>query len=201
MGKIMILNASPRAPRSHSKAYADIFSKYSKQETEYFIVSSPYYERIFAQIEQVSDVLLVFPLYADGIPVPLLKFLKELQQRSFQKKPVISVLINCGFFEPGQNDIAVEMVKIFCRQNGYVFGSVLKIGSGEAILTTPFVWFVKRNIKKLAQSIHKQRYQTLQTTMPISVKMFVRASTRYWLNCGEKNGVTEEQMQTMQIED
>lgn len=201
MGKIMILNASPRAPRSHSKAYAGIFSKYSKQETEYFIVSSPYYERIFAQIEQVSDVLLVFPLYADGIPVPLLKFLKELQQRSFQKKPVISVLINCGFFEPGQNDIAVEMVKIFCRQNGYVFGSVLKIGSGEAILTTPFVWFVKRNIKKLAQSIHEQRYQTLQTTMPISVKMFVRASTRYWLNYGEKNGVTEEQMQTMQIED
>lgn len=50
----------------------------------------------------------------------------------------MSVLINCGFLECRQNDVAVEMVRLFCRQNGYRFGSVLKIGSGEAIWDTPF---------------------------------------------------------------
>ena len=31
--------------------------------------------------------------------------------------------------------------------------------------------------------------------------MFVKASTKYWIQYGAKNGVTAEQMATMQIED
>ena len=46
-----------------------------------------------------SDMLLVFPLYADGIPATLLNFLKSLENNLPDKKPVISVIINCGFLE------------------------------------------------------------------------------------------------------
>lgn len=34
----MILNGSPRAPKSNSKRYAEIFSKYSELETDTFMV-------------------------------------------------------------------------------------------------------------------------------------------------------------------
>ena len=144
--------------------------------------------------------MLVFPLYADGIPVTLLNFLKRLEQNPPQSKPVISVMVNCGFLEPHQNNIAVKMVRIFCRKNGYPFGSVLKIGSGEAILNSPFKIFVSSKIKKFTRSIVSRAYEEFKVTMPISKKMFLNASTGYWINYAKKNGVTREEMDTMQIE-
>lgn len=36
--------------------------------------------------------------------------------------------------------------------------------------------------------------------MPISKKMFIKASTIYWENYGKKNGISKEQMEIMQIE-
>ena len=67
----------------------------------------------------------------------------------------MSVLINCGFLEPQQNEMAVEMMRLFCRQNHYPFGSVLKIGSGEAILDSPFRFLAVRKIRRFADSIAK----------------------------------------------
>ncbi len=200
MENIIILNASPRAPKSNSKIYAQIFQKYSKLPTEYFNINKLNHMEICNKIEQFSQVLFVFPLYADSIPVTLLNFLKTLENNPPKNKPVISVLINCGFIEPEQNDTAVKIMQIFCKQNGYVFGSVLKIGSGEAILETPFRFFVSRKIKKLASSLKNKNYGVFKTTMPISKNTFIKASTNYWINYGKKNGVSKEEMQTMKIE-
>ena len=201
MGSIMILNGSPRAPKSNSKRYATIFSEKCKCKTEYFNISKTNHIQLCGKSEEFSDILFVFPLYADGIPVTLLNFLKTLEENPPKNKPVVSVLVNCGFLEYSQNNTAVSMIKLFCHQNGYRFGSVLKIGSGEAILTTPFKILVNRKIKKLASSIACAKYCILQTTMPISSKMFLKASTAYWINYGKKNGITKEQMETMNIEE
>lgn len=200
MENIIILNASPRAPKSNSKIYAQIFQKYSKLQTEYYNINKLNHIEICNKIEQFSQILFVFPLYADSIPVTLLNFLKTLENNPPKNKPVISVLINCGFIEPEQNDTAVKIMQIFCKQNGYDFGSVLKIGSGEAILETPFRFFVSRKIKKLASSLKNNNYGVFKTTMPIPKNTFVKASTNYWINYGRKNGISKEEMQTMKIE-
>ena len=201
MGRTMILNASPRAPRSNSKQYAALFSECYPFETEYFELLHKDPLALIESMGEFSDVLFVFPLYADGIPATLLQFLKVLEEHPPKRKPVASVLVNCGFIEPGQNDVAVEMMRLFCRRNGYRFGSVLRIGSGEAILTTPFRAFVARKIKKLAGSVATGKHQNLKVTMPIPKGMYIKASETYWANYGAKYGVTKEQMATMQIED
>lgn len=85
-------------------------------------------------------------------------------------------------------------MQLFCKQNGYPFGSVLKIGSGEAILSTPFKFLVVWHMKKLATSMINKKYQTYQTTMPLSKKTFIKASTTYWLRYGKKFGTSKEQM-------
>ena len=151
-------------------------------------------------MEGFSDVLLVFPLYADGIPVTLLNFFKSLEENPPRHKPVVSVLINCGFIEPEQNDVAVKMGRLYCRNHGYPTGSVLKVGSGEAFLTTPFRFLVEGKIKKLAASIASAEYRELRVTMPLPKRMFIKASSTYWEEYGKKNGVTREDMETMQIE-
>ena len=200
MASIIILNGSPRAPKSNSKYYATILSRNCKCKMEYFNISKTNHYELCGKLENFSDLLFVFPLYADSIPVTLLNFLKTMEKNPPKNKPVVSVLINCGFLECHQNDVAIRMMKLFCKQNGYRFGSVLKIGSGEAILNTPFKILATRKIKKLGTSIICARYRTLQTTMPLSAKMFIKASTVYWTNYGKRNGITKEQMETMHIE-
>lgn len=200
MGGILILNGSPRAARSNSKRYAAMLEERCGCETAYFPISKTNHQALCGKLGEVSDVVLVFPLYADGIPVTLLNFLKALERHPPKHRPTVSVLINCGFLECRQNDAAVEMVRLFCRQNGYRFGSVLKIGSGEAIWDTPFRLLVARKIRRLAASLMRGAYGTWQVTMPLSPRLFLRASTAYWTKYGERNGVTRAQMETMEIE-
>jgi len=200
MGKIMIINGSPRAPKSNSKKYAELFAANCTVPTEYFFVTKQNHLELCQAMAGFTDVLLVFPLYADGIPVTLLNFLKVLEKNPPMQKPKVSVLINCGFIEPEQNDIAVKMIQLFCRTYGYPFGSVLRIGSGEAILGTPLKVFVTGKIKKLASAVSAGRNESLRATMPIPKKMFLRASSSYWEDYGNKNGITREQMATMEIE-
>lgn len=200
MAGILILNGSPRAPRSNSKRYAALFMNRCKVQCEYQNITKSNHAELCEKMNEVSDVLLVFPLYADGLPVTLLDFLKTLETCPPERKPVISMLINCGFFEYHQNDIAVRMVELFCRQNGYRFGSVLKIASGEAILDTPFCGLVKRKLEQLAAAIVQGKARVLHVSMPLTRGMFVWASTRYWVSYGKKNGVSREQMAVMEIE-
>lgn len=196
----MILNGSPRAPKSNSKRYAEIFSKYCNFETEYYNITKKNHLELCSKMEDFSDVLFVFPLYADSLPVVFLNFLKTLEANPPRRKPVISILINCGFLEYQQNEIAIRMMKFFCHQNHYIIGSILMLGSGEAILDTPFRFVATKSIRKLAQSITSKNYQLIQTTMPLTKKLFIMASTRYWTQYGKKFNTTKEQMQTMEIE-
>lgn len=200
MGKVIIINGSPRAPRSNSKKYGEIFRSYYKVQADTFNITKNNHKEICSKIGEYTDILLVFPLYADGLPVTVLNFLKVLEENPPKNKPKVSVIINCGFIEPEQNNVCIDMVKLFCKQNTYEFNSVLSIGGGEAILGTPFKIFVKWKIKKLAKSIYNNTVENLSVTMPISKNMYLKASTNYWINYGKRNGITKSQMETMKIE-
>lgn len=200
MGKILILNGSPRAPKSNSARYAEIFRKYAGTETEYRNITKENHMQLCREAERASDLLLVFPLYADGIPVTLLDFLKSAETHRLQNKPVVSVLINCGFMEYEQNDTAVRMIQCFCRQNGYRFGSLLRIGSGEAILDSPFRFLAVWQIRKLAAAVRSGRKRSFHTTMPLPKSIFVKASTQYWIRYGKRFDISPEEMASMEIE-
>ena len=200
MGKLIIINGSPRASKSNSKKYAEVFKDHYKGEIlEYNIVSKKH-ETLFEKINECSDILFVFPLYVDSIPAVFTDFLKKLEQYKGDTKPTIHVLINCGFIEPEQNFVAVEIIKFFSKQNGYPFGSTLCIGGGEAIMGTPFAFFAKIKIKKLAKSINNGKKEFYTVTMPLTKKLYIKASTNYWIKYGERNGITREEMEIMKIE-
>ncbi|KQC91129.1 hypothetical protein AM596_16375 (plasmid) [Clostridium perfringens CP4] len=200
MGRVIIINGSPRASRSNSKQYGEIFSSYYKEQTDIFNITKNNHKEICNKIAAYTDILLIFPLYADSLPVTMLNFLKVLEENPPKNKPKVNVIINCGFIEPEQNNVCIDMIKLFCKQNGYDFSSVLSIGSGEAILGTPFKIFVKWEIKKLAKAIYNNVVEELNVTMPISKNMYIKASTKYWINYGKKNGITKSQMETIKIE-
>ncbi len=200
MEKIMIINGSPRAPVSNSKKYAELFAKYCSVPSEYFSVTNGNHLELCKEMENFTQILFVCPLYVDGLPVTLMNFLKTLEEKPPKTKLKVSVLVNCGFIEPEQSDVAVKMLQCFCKKQGYLFGSVLQIGSGEAILDTPLEVFAIRRIKQLADSVVKGMNRNLKTTMPLPKRIFIKASTNYWKRYGKRNGITPEQMAAMDIE-
>lgn len=200
MGKIMILNGSPRAPKSNSKKYSEIFMKYSRLQCDYFNITKSNHLKLIAEMEKYSDVIIVFPLYADSLPVGLLNFLKNLENNLPMQRPVISILINCGFLEHKQNCVAVSMIRYFCKHNNFPIGSTLMLGSGEAILETPFRYIAVRAIKRLAASVNKENYKDITATMPLPKWLFKMAARSYWIRYGKKFGVSKKEMQRPEIE-
>lgn len=169
MGKLLIVNGSPRAPRSNSRRYIEQFLPcWGETADQYTALRggplSP---------EDCTDLLLVFPLYADGIPAVLMRTLKELAVWRGTARPRIHVLVNCGFLEPEQTRPAVEMVRFFCKRYGFPWGMALQIGSGEAILNTPFSFLVRRGLRRLAAGMRAGRSEVLSVRMPLNRRMFV----------------------------
>lgn len=196
----MILNGSPRAPKSNSKKYSEIFMKYSRLQCDYFNITKSNHLKLIAEMENYSDVIIVFPLYADSLPVGLLNFLKNLENNLPAQRPVISILINCGFLEYEQNSVAVSMIRYFCRRNNFPIGSALMLGSGEAILETPFRYIAVRAIKRLSESVNKGNYKDISATMPLPKWLFKMAARSYWISYGKKFGVSEKEIQRLEIE-
>ena len=139
-------------------------------------------------------------MYADGVPAVLMRTLKQLATWGETPRPRIHVLVNCGFLEPEQTQPAVEMVRFFCKRYGFPWGMALRIGSGEAILNTPFSFLVRRSLRRLAAGIRAGRSEVLSVRMPLSRRMFIWASGRYWAGYGAENHITAREMRTMEIE-
>ena len=206
--EVLIVNASPRAPISHSKEYGRLLGE-CLCKTENVCVQhtialrEKQVEESVVRTQTADHVVLVFPLYVDSVPVTVLSLFSKLAQIYAEKQApfVMHVVINCGFLESYQNNTAVSIVRLFCKRQGISFGSVLRIGSGEAILGTPFQKRVEAALNKLAQSIISGEAQTYSVQMPLPKWLFIRASNRFWLKRGQKNGLTRAQMEAEEVKD
>ena len=141
MGRMMILNGSPRASKSNSREFAQLLKRSYPGATLEYNLASQNHRDICSALESCSNLVFVFPLYVDCLPCCMLDFLSCLEKSPLAHKPTVHLIVNCGFLEPRQNEVAIDTVKLFCRKNGFPFGSSLSIGSGEAILQTPFALF------------------------------------------------------------
>lgn len=200
MGRMMILNGSPRASKSNSREFAQLLKRSYPGATLEYNLASQNHRDICSALESCSNLVFVFPLYVDCLPCCMLDFLSCLEKSPLAHKPTVHLIVNCGFLEPRQNEVAIDMLRLFCRKNGFPFGSSLSIGSGEAILQTPFALFVKGAIQKLARAISSGKTVTLSTRMPLSQKRYVQEAERYWLKAGGKNGLSSQQMRSTTIE-
>lgn len=201
MGKLLIINGSPRAPKSNSKIYSEYFNKCWGGEIDTYFVISRKHKEICMNIEQYEHILFVFPLYADALPAVLINFLKQFEKTTLPKTTKIHVIINCGFLEPEQNNVAIDMLRYFCGKNEFTYGMTLCIAAGEAIMSTPFAFMVRRKIKKFVSGINCGKKDILAVSMPLTKKMFLKASAQYWKKYGEKFNTSEEEMRSDKIED
>ena len=70
--EVLLLNGSPRAPVSHSKELARMFQEACQLPGNYRAISPSNHKELCQLAGKASNVLLVFPVYVDGLPETLL---------------------------------------------------------------------------------------------------------------------------------
>lgn len=201
MDQIVLINGSHRAPLSNSRRYTKYLLKYLKIDTKELLLNKNNYDEVSKELFSAHTAVLIFPLYYDCIPSIVLGFMNRLERlgEKYQSRPTVYIIINCGFLENEQNQTAISIMEFFLKKNGFKYGGVLSIGSGEAILDSPFRGMVTSKLKKMAKAIERGESISLKTQMPISKSFFVKAGNKYWSIKGSAHGKTKSEMKTMEI--
>jgi len=114
---------------------------------------------IIDAIQNCDAIVFVFPLYVDGLPSGLVRFLDEYRNTISHAAPraKVYVVVNCGFYEARQNAIAIAMMENFCASSSLTWGRGLGIGCGGMIGDVSLNRFpmkkIGRELDELAKNI------------------------------------------------
>jgi multimeric flavodoxin WrbA len=105
-----------------------------------------------AKILDCEVLLIIFPLYVDSLPAPLINVLSKIEKISSDVsiKPQVYSIVNCGFFDAKQNATALEMIKSFSLRAKLPWGYGIGIGGGGMLSSMGDNWS-----KGPASAIHK----------------------------------------------
>ncbi len=89
-------------------------------------------ERLFQAAEKADLIILAFPLYIDSLPFLATLALEHLAGRPLAGKG-LAALVNNGFPEARQNELAVAICARFAAASGMAWAGSLALGAGEAL--------------------------------------------------------------------
>lgn len=204
---ISVINGSPKRGKSTS----ELMIKYFCQEVGdkmilrvYDAGKAPLRQEQYDEILNSTAILFVFPLYVDSIPSNLLRILVDLEkQHKLTKNTMVYCIVNNGFFEGTQNDIAIEQLKNWCAAAGTTWGQGIGIGAGEML---PFITDIPlghgpnrnlgRAVKLLADNIINQKSGETILRSPNWPRFLwrIQSSLLVWYPRAKHNGLTKRGM-------
>ncbi len=100
---------------------------------------------ILEQLKDADAVVFCLPLYVDGIPSHVLRFLEEMEAfcRQNDIHPGIYCIANNGFIEGRQNEPLMQSFAHFCTRAGLRWGGGVGIGGGVMLNVTRIMFFVE----------------------------------------------------------
>jgi multimeric flavodoxin WrbA len=140
----LALVGSPRA-RSTSKVLAEELlagMAASGWETEAITIRQALrkpedWEELLTSYGEADLVALVFPLYVDCLPAPVILALERLASLPARPAKGLVAIVNCGFAEARHNDAALAICQRFAEETGLEWRGGISIGGGGMISGTP----------------------------------------------------------------
>jgi multimeric flavodoxin WrbA len=135
--KVLMINASPKRITSASQYFLGLLNiQMLGCETKQIKLSGPrIYGEIFGHFDSIDALVIALPVYVDGVPSHVLRFMAEAErfckQNSCRFK--LYVLSNCGFFEGKQCKNVLAIMRSFCAAAGLEWGGGVGIGAGEML--------------------------------------------------------------------
>ena len=103
------------------------------------------HEPILEELDDAQAVVFALPLYVDGIPSHVLRFLERMEAYCREKGLHLAVycIANNGFIEGKQNEPLMQQFENFCARAGLVWGGGVGIGGGVMLNVTRIVFEVQ----------------------------------------------------------
>lgn len=134
--KIALVNGSPKFKNSASGNILSSLKPKIQDENiieEYFFRTTEIKSADLEQISKCNVVVFAFPLYVDGIPSHLIRCLYQLEEylsTNPNNDIYIYTIVNLGFYEGKQAEIAIEMMKNWGEKANVKWGQGIGIGGG-----------------------------------------------------------------------
>ena len=103
------------------------------------------HEPILKELDDAQAVVFALPLYVDGIPSHVLRFLERMEAYCREKGLHLAVycIANNGFIEGKQNEPLMQQFENFCARAGLAWGGGVGIGGGVMLNVTRIVFEVQ----------------------------------------------------------
>ena len=102
------------------------------------------HDRILEQLRDARAVVFGVPLYVDGIPSHVLRFMEKMEAfcKENDLRPSVYCVANNGFIEGKQCEPLMQCFGHFCRRAGLTWGGGVGIGGGVMLNVTRILFFV-----------------------------------------------------------
>lgn len=151
--KIAAINGSPKAAGISSLIIKQMERLLGEQIEKYHaiqVIRADTSKEIIQGILEADILLIVFPLYIDSIPAPLIELLTRLEREACHSAAIPQVFaITNGAFDATQTTLALEMIEHFTCCAGLSWGYGIGIGAGSMLYSAGDNWE-----KGLASGIH-----------------------------------------------
>ena len=106
------------------------------------------HERILEQLRDAQTVVFALPLYVDGIPSHVLRFMEQMEVFCTENGLHLNayVIANNGFIEGRQNEPLMQSFEHFCSRAGLTWGGGVGIGGGVMLNVTRILFVVQVGI-------------------------------------------------------
>lgn len=204
MNKTVLINGSPKRNKAVSDKYLAIMSEGLSENVgiqELYIYGMELNNEEFDILKGADSIVMALPLYVDGVPARVVEFMKAFKESgscSGSAKPKFYFIINCGFMEHEQNDVAIRILKNFAVKSGFEFCGGVSIGSGAMILGTSEAEEAKSLLTKLAEKVEKMEssIEIFETNVKIPKEKFQKIFNQVWIDVAAKKGLTEEDLKS-----
>lgn len=103
------------------------------------------HQRILEQIKDAQAVVFGVPLYVDGVPSHVLRFLQQMEDYCKDNNLKLNVycIANNGFIEGRQNEPLMQIFENFCHRAKLTWGGGVGIGGGVMLNVTRILFVVE----------------------------------------------------------
>jgi len=133
--KVMVLNASARFEKGNTAKLTGELLKGMNKEAEIvpLMKHMGHPEELLEKLQSVSDLVLAMPLYVDGLPSQLIRFLEQTERMYEGSGKRVYVLANMGLYESRQLESLFSAVRQWCSHMNFDYCGGLGVSAGELI--------------------------------------------------------------------
>ena len=200
-GKVLLLNGSMRFERGNSTKFAKQLASQLKKESELIALKDypGHFEDLLPAVENAGEIVLCVPLYVDGLPAQVIRFMEWMQDHYCGRPRKIYVLANMGLYESCQLVNLFEAVRQWCAAMNFEYCGGLGVSAGELIGTMmtnmPFNGWpfktIAAGMDRLAQAVGSGGAMEDVYTEPSGFPRFlyILIANKNWDNLARRNGL------------